>query len=95
MAGSFVDPAVFCKLALPHLKSSASSSSSGCSSCLMILTGLLRGCNPQLVKPNLKVGTLNLLRGFVPETQLAYKNFSVGCSIKGGWGPLKKQTPKF
>ncbi|XP_068729927.1 dynein axonemal assembly factor 5-like [Montipora capricornis] len=54
MAGSFVDPAVFCKLALPHLKSSASSSSSGCSSCLMILTGLLRGCNPQLVKPNLK-----------------------------------------
>ncbi|XP_074630792.1 dynein axonemal assembly factor 5-like [Acropora palmata] len=54
MAGSFVDPAVFCKLALPHLEASSSGSSSNCSRCLRILAGLLRGSNPQLLKPHLK-----------------------------------------
>ena len=43
LVGSFVDPAVFCKLALPHLKSAAGSSATGCSSCLLILAALIRG----------------------------------------------------
>lgn len=55
LAGCFVDPGLFCKLALPHLKSAAGSSATGCSSCLMIVAALLRGCNPQLLKPHLKV----------------------------------------
>jgi len=55
VAGCFVDPALFCKLALPHLKTAAGSSATGCSSCLMIIAALLRGCNPQLLKPHLKV----------------------------------------
>jgi len=54
LAGCFVDPGLFCKLALPHLKSAAGSSATGCSSCLMIVAALLRGCNPQLLKPHLK-----------------------------------------
>lgn len=54
LAGCFVDPALFCKLALPHLKSMAGSSATGCSSCLMIIAALLRGCNPRLLKPHLK-----------------------------------------
>ncbi|CAH3109869.1 unnamed protein product [Porites lobata] len=54
LVGSFVDPAVFCKLALPHLKSAAGSSATGCSSCLLILAALIRGCNPKLLKPLLK-----------------------------------------
>lgn len=55
LAGCFVDPALFCKLVLPHLKTSAGSSTTACSSCLMILAALLRGCNPELIKPHLKV----------------------------------------
>ena len=61
LVGSFVDPAVFCKLALPHLKSAAGSSATGCSSCLLILAALIRGCNPKLLKPLLKVSSCNLL----------------------------------
>ena len=60
LVGSFVDPAVFCKLALPHLKSAAGSSATGCSSCLLILAALIRGCNPKLLKPLLKVSSCNL-----------------------------------
>lgn len=62
LAGCFVDPALFCKLVLPHLKSSAGSSTTACSSCLMILAALLRGCNPELIKPHLKdvCGTISL-----------------------------------
>ena len=55
LAGCFVDPTLFCKLVLPHLKSSAGSSTTASSSCLMILAALLRGCNPELIKPHLKV----------------------------------------
>ena len=61
LVGSFVDPAVFCKLALPHLKSAAGSSATGCSSCLLILAALIRGCNPELLKPLLKVSSCNPL----------------------------------
>ena len=61
LVGSFVDPAVFCKLALPHLKSAAGSSATGCSSCLLILAALIRGCNPKLLKPLLKVSSYNPL----------------------------------
>lgn len=61
LVGSFVDPAVFCKLALPHLKSAAGSSATGCSSCLLILAALIRGCNPELLKPLLKVTSCNPL----------------------------------
>lgn len=55
LAGSFVDPAVFCKLALPHLKTSATSSSQSCTSCLMVLAALIRGSNPELLVPQLQV----------------------------------------
>ena len=55
LAGSFVEPASFCKLTLPHLKTVASSSSSACASCLKILAALIAGCNPQLLAPHLKV----------------------------------------
>ena len=68
MAGSFVDPAVFCKLALPHLEASSSGSSSNCSRCLRILAGLLRGSNPQLLKPHLKVGCFFSHAGFVNQS---------------------------
>ena len=61
LVGSFVDPVVFCKLALPHLKSAAGSSATGCSSCLLILAALIRGCNPKLLKPLLKVSSCNPL----------------------------------
>ncbi|XP_031556171.1 dynein assembly factor 5, axonemal-like [Actinia tenebrosa] len=54
LAGSFVDPAVFCKLALPHLKTSATSSSQSCTNCLTILAALIHGCNPELLVPQLQ-----------------------------------------
>ena len=74
MAGSFVDPAVFCKLALPHLEASSSGSSSNCSRCLRILAGLLRGSNPQLLKPHLKVGCFFSYR----LCKSIYQKFDVG-----------------
>ncbi|EDO43349.1 predicted protein [Nematostella vectensis] len=55
LAGSFVEPAVFCKLILPHLKSTASVSTAGLMSCLMVLAALVRGSDPQLLQPQLQV----------------------------------------
>ncbi|KAK3735234.1 hypothetical protein QZH41_008428, partial [Actinostola sp. cb2023] len=54
LAGSFVDPAVFLKLALPHLKTSASSSPQACTNCLTILAALIHGCNPELLVPQIQ-----------------------------------------
>ncbi len=55
MIGQYVEPAVFLKLSLPHLKSASTTSVQQTASVLKILTALVQGTSEERIKPHLKV----------------------------------------
>ena len=50
-----MEPAVFLKLCLPHLKSASTTSVQHTASVLRILTALLKGTSDERIRPHLKV----------------------------------------
>ena len=55
LVGRYVDPAVYLKLCLPHLKSASTTSPGQCASVLTILVAMIRGTPKAKITPHLKV----------------------------------------